>query len=121
MNNRNWARALAALLTEPTVERAAAACGLAQSTIYGYLRDPAFRAALQARQGDIIQAAVGALANLAGEAVGVLGEIVKDTEAGAAVRVRAALGILDQAARMAEFATLEERIRVLEQSLGGEK
>lgn len=120
MANRNWAKALAALLTEPTIERAAAACGLAQSTLYGYLRDPAFRAELQGRQGDIIQAAVGALANLAGEAVGVLGEIVKDTEAGPAVRVRAALGILDQAARLAEFATLEDRICELERRVNDE-
>jgi hypothetical protein len=114
----NQRRALAALLTEPTVVKAAAACELTERTLHNYLADDAFKAELRARQDQVINAATAALTGLAGTAIAALQGVLTDPEATPSARTRAALGILDQVQRLTTFADLEERIAALEGMFG---
>ena len=113
----NQRRALAALLGSSTIAQAADRAGLCESTIYGYLRDPSFKAALRARQDQTIAAAVAALSGLAGEAIDTLKGALVDKEATVSTRVRAALGVLDHVQRLTVFADLEDRVAQLEEKI----
>ena len=113
--SKNQARALRAILAHPTLTAAAAACGLATRTLYRYLSDPVFKAALRGRQDEVIAAAVAALAGLAGDAIRVLRDLLKDEGASPSTRARVALGILDRWQSLTTFADLEQRIAKLEE------
>lgn len=65
----NQKRALAALLTEPNIRRAALRCGLGENTLFRYLRNPVFQAALRARQDEILASVVAGLSGLSQDAV----------------------------------------------------
>lgn len=111
----NKKRALAALLSQPTIEKAAAACTLTTRTLYNYLADPDFRAALATEQERTIAAAVSALSGLAGNSIDALRDVITDKGVSPGVRVRAALGILGRLMDLKEFADLERRIAALEE------
>ena len=113
----NQRRALSALLTEPSIAKAAAACKLSERTLYNYLADAGFKAELRARQDRAINAATAALAGLAGNAIDALRGVLTDADATASARTRAALGILDQAQKLTKFADLEDRIAALEEKI----
>ena len=115
--NKNQRRALAALLAETTIRDAAKAAGLGETTLYRYLRDPDFRAELQARQSELIAAAVASLAGLTGDAVGTLRAAMADPNATTSAKVRAASLILDHVQKLTTFAELETRLAALEARL----
>ncbi len=113
----NKRKALTAIISTPTIPAAAAACGLCQRTLYNYLRDPVFREALSARQGEITSAATAAAADLTGRALAVLGELLDDPLTPPAVRARVALGAPGIAQRLIEQNDLQERISRLEERI----
>jgi len=112
-------RALTALMAAPSIEEAAAACGLGVRTIKRYLTDPAFRADLAALEA----AAMAQTARLAADAttramVG-LDAIAADASTPAGVRVSAWRVILDATLRLREAVVLEARVAVLEEAING--
>jgi len=121
--NPNQKRALAALLTQPSVAAAAKACGLAERTLYHYLAQPTFKAELRQRQDKVLAATTAALVGLSGEAVTALSEVLSNPTATDAVKVRAALGWLRHARESVELSALAERVTVLETKIlsGGAK
>ena len=110
----NQARAIQALLACATIEKAAEQAGLSGRTVYRYLNEPTFKAALRARQDQAIAAAVAALAGLAGQSIETLRGVMEDTEAAQGVRVRASLGVLSHIHDMIELRDLAERVAALE-------
>ena len=113
--SRNQKKALAALLAAPTVASAAAACKLTERCLYNYLADPTFKAELRRRQDETISAATAALSGLTGVAIETLRNVLADPDATHAVRVRAALGVLEQRRRIGELDDLSERVAALEE------
>ena len=113
----NQRRALEALLREPTVRAASAASNLNERTIYRYLRDPAFRAELRARQGEILTAATAALVGMSDT---MHAELCRIATAGESDSVRArAISIWAKHARdTLRLDELTERIGRLEELLG---
>jgi DNA mismatch repair ATPase MutS len=111
-------KALAALLSEPTVTAAAAKVGIGERTLHTWLREPAFDAAYTALRHDAVGLAVGRLQHATGSAVDALIEVLdtKDAPAPAAVRVSAAKVIIEYALRFRELDELESRIAQLEQA-----
>jgi hypothetical protein len=107
------AAAVAALLTERTVEAAAAKAGIAAPTLFRWLRDEAFGAAYRAARRAVVDSAIGGLQRLTVEAVGALQAVLTGAAADA-VKVRAALGVLDMAFRGVELADLADRVAGLE-------
>ena len=109
-------KALAALLSEPTVKAAAAKVGIGERTLHTWLHEPAFDAAYTAARHDAVGRAMGRLQHATGIAVDALIEVL-DTEytpAPAAVRVSAAKVIIEYAIRFRELDELESRIAQLE-------
>jgi len=107
--------AIGALLTNPTHEAAAKAAGVSESTLARWMRDPTFAAAVREARRRALEQALGALSAATAEAVETL-RVLLGAE-GEAVRVRAAVAILDHALRGAETQDLEERIAALEAAL----
>ena len=107
-------RALSALLTSKSVAEAAAATGLGERTIYRWLTDPAFRQALSAAEGDLIDAATRRLLTLQGTALDTLEAVLGDEDASAGVRIRAAQMVLDHLLKLRELRDIEQRLQALE-------
>src|ERR687885_1177622 len=107
---------IAALLTSPTIQDAAKAVGVSETTAHRWLRtDEAFTAAyLKARRAAVGQA-IARLQQLSSGAVAVLGQVAADKQAPASARVAAASKILDTAIKAVELEDLEARIAALEQ------
>jgi hypothetical protein len=107
--------AIRALLTNPTHEAAAKAAGVSESTLARWMREPTFAAAVREARRRALEQAMGALSAATAEAVETLRACLGAE--GEAVRVRAAVAILDHALRGAETQDLEERIAALETAL----
>lgn len=107
-------RAIACLLTEKSVVAAAVRAGVAENTLFGWLTQDAFRAALTEAEGQAIDASVRQLVGIASGAIDVLNTTMMDPKATASARVRAAQSVLDSLLKLRELRTLEERISRLE-------
>ena len=110
---------IAALLTSPTIQDAAKAVGVSETTAHRWLRtDEAFTAAyLKARRAAVGQA-IARLQQLSSGAVAVLAQVASDKQAPASSRVAAASKILEVAIKAVELEDLEARIAALEQQAG---
>jgi hypothetical protein len=88
---------------------------MGESTLWRWLRDPAFSAAYRQARTRMLEASINHLRNEAAGAVSVLTSIAKDEKCSPAARVSAARSILDLSIRTAELMDLEERLAALEQ------
>jgi hypothetical protein len=87
-------RAIAALLTEPSVKAAARAVGVGESSLRRWLSDPTFREALMAARVRALGATMVMLQGLGETAVATLREVMGDKTAHPGSRVKAALGAI---------------------------
>lgn len=111
-SNARWETAIEALLTTSTHKAAAEKAGIAERTLRGYLAAPAFLAMYRDARRRIVETAVGQLQQLCGQAVQAL---ERNMACGrAAVEVRAALGVLEQATAAIELGDVLSRIEALE-------
>jgi len=115
--SRNQKRAIRALLSCPSVRAAARACGLSVRTLYVYLEDDGFNAALRKEQDKLIASTTAALAGGAGQALETLVDVMTDKSATAAARVRAAVAWLKAWRDAATLDDLTQRIEALEATL----
>jgi hypothetical protein len=105
-------QAIACLLTEPTLQAAAAKAGISERTLQLWLTQLDFLAAYRGARGRVVEAAVAKLQRASGRAVGAL---ERNLTCGiAAAANRAALAILEQGHRLLDATELEERIAALE-------
>jgi hypothetical protein len=105
-------RAIAALLTCRTIAEAAAAVGIAERTLAGWLKVPAFASAYRAARRQVVELAVSRLQGVTGEAVDTLqGLLAAESES---VRLGAAKGILEFAQQAVAIGDLLERVEALE-------
>lgn len=109
--------AIAAILSTPTLQQAADQVGVTRRTLYRWLNQAEFRAALAEAQSDALGVVVARLAGLLGKALDVIG-LDLGLGVDGKVRLRAALGILGHYAALAEFLDLASRVAALEQSQG---
>jgi len=115
--NAKKRKALAALLACSTARGAAKAAGIGERTIWRYLGDPLFKRELRDLQDKAIMAAAASLSGLTGEAIETLRDVLSDAEASHSVKVRCALGILQERRRIGELDDLSERVGRLEEAL----
>ncbi len=105
---------LAALLVEPTNGLAAEKAGVSLATGQRWLRDPSFRAELRGAEVGVLEAVSRKATDMAIRALELLDEVIADTAQGAGIRVRAALGLLDQVVKLRAHADIEDRLTTLE-------
>jgi len=107
-------RAIAALLTWPTLARAAAQAGVSLRTLRGWLELPHFEAAFRAARARILDQTVTHLARLNVRAVRTLR---RNLNCGSAsVEVRAAVAVLELSLRLRETSELVDRLEALERA-----
>ncbi len=113
-------RALVALLTQPTKEKAAAAAGITSKTLRGYLDDPEFQAEYRKAFAELVEDATRKVQQTLDPAVAVLREIMEDRDENGQVRVTAARSVLEYGLKMTETTDVLSRLQELEAAIGGE-
>ena len=114
------ARAIEALLTAPTIDQAAESAGVARRTIYRWLDDAGFRAALSAAEGKNLDRVTRRLLLLADKALNALESVLDDPrQAGAGNKRLAAQAVLDQVVKLRELRNVEQRLASLEEVVYG--
>jgi hypothetical protein len=96
--SRKQEQAVAALLSEATVQTAAAQAGVSPSTLKRWLKEPDFCATYRQARRELVEGAVGRIQAATGQAVDTLLAVAKNG-AKDGDRVRAAVALLDHALR----------------------
>lgn len=104
-------------MTTRTVTAAAAQAKVTTRTIYRWLTDPDFKAALAAAEANVLAVTTRAVMAVMLAAVDTLKAAIDDPEAGHGVKVRAADLLLVHAPRLYELRTLEARLAALEEEV----
>lgn len=107
-------KALAALLTQPTKEKAASAAGIGLTTLKRYLADPEFQAEYQKAVSEMIEDAAAQAKQSLSPALSCLREIVEDGDETATARIQAARSILEYGLRLTEIADILKQLQELE-------
>ena len=113
-------KALVALLTHPTKEKAAAAAGITSKTLRSYLNDPEFQAEYRKAFAGLVADATRKVQQTLDPAVAVLREIMEDSNENGQVRVSAARSVLEYGLKMTEQTDILDRLTELEAAMGGE-
>jgi hypothetical protein len=104
-----------ALLTEPTLERAAKKCRIAVKTLWRWLQQPEFQARYREARRVLFKEALLHLQQCSEKAVWALTRNLQC--AVPSVEVKAALGILEHAIKASHLYELQDRVSELEASL----
>jgi hypothetical protein len=106
-----------ALAAGQTVRDAARAAGIGERTAGRRLADPAFRRRVCELRAEMVQRALGKMADGMAEAADTLRQLLRAE--GESVRLGAARSILELGNKLRESAELEERLAALEGRLAG--
>jgi hypothetical protein len=113
--SRKQESAIAALLSEPTVARAAAKAGVSPRALKGWLSLPGFQCAFREARRRVVDGAVAQMQRATGAAVRALRRNL--TAEKASDQIRAAQIILEGSIKAVELTNLVERIEDLERAL----
>lgn len=112
------ARAIAALLTSGTVSSAATTSGTAVRTLHRWLsEDESFKAALQDAESEILDGAARRLLSLHARAIDAVAAILDAEDAediSPALKLRAAVAVIDATGKLMALRRLEARVADLE-------
>jgi phage terminase small subunit len=111
-------RAIEALLSTGDVTAAAKEARVGKSSLYRWLREPVFLAAVREAETAALDELSRMLVRLGRPAVGTLAKAMSDPKAPWPTRVRAADASLARLLQLRELATLEARVTELERSVG---
>lgn len=114
---RKEEQAIAALIAEPTLEKAASRAGVSTSTIYRWLQDEGFQEAYRASRREVVNHAITRLQRATTTAVSTLEDVMRDATAPASARVSAARAVLEMAVEGIKRDDTERRITELERIL----
>lgn len=107
-------KAIAALLAEPTIKAAAAALGVGERTLHGWLDVPAFAIAYRVARRASVQHAIAQLQQASAIAVSTLVDLM--AFGSPAVRLGAASKVLDLTIKAVELEDLAARLAALEEA-----
>jgi AcrR family transcriptional regulator len=112
---------IAALLDSRGVAEAAEKAGVPVRTVYRWLQtDDAFKAALQAAEGELLDQAMRRLLQLQDTALTALHVVLVGRDTPPSARVAAAGRILDATLRLRELRSVEDRLAALEAAQQGD-
>ncbi len=114
-------RAIAALLTTKDVGSAAKEARIGERTLYTWLDNVSFRAALKQAEAHAIEKAVSLVSGMSQYAVSVIVSLMANERVSDGVRLRAAQTVLDQMVKLREYADLEARVAALEATVEAEE
>lgn len=111
-------KALLALLTSSTREKAASVAGITSKTLRGYLADPEFQAEYKKAFGNMVEDAARQAQQAIEPALSTLREIVEDGDETAPSRISAARSVLEYALKLTETTDILTRLDELEAAMG---
>jgi transposase len=117
--SRQQEQTIAALLACPSIQAAASQAGVAEKTVYRWLKEPAFATAYREARTAILEHAIVQVQQHTSTAVLTLRDVMQDTEGSSSARVSAARTVLELAFKILEVESLEQRIAELEDQLAG--
>lgn len=119
---RKKEKAIAGLLTTDTIEQAANVAGIAESTLYRWLREPGFLEQYRKARKTALDQAISTLQERSNAAARALVDIVENEEMPPSTRVAAAREILQTSIKGVERDDFESRLEQLEKMIiRGEK
>jgi len=119
---RKKEKAIAALLTTDTIEQAATVAGIAESTLFRWLKEPVFLEQYRKARKAAVDQAISTLQERANKAARALVDIAEDQEMPPSTRVAAAREILQASIKGIERDDFESRLEELERMvIRGEK
>ena len=110
-------KALLALLTNPTKEKAAAAAGITSKTLRGYLADPEFQAEYRKAFAGLVEDATRQAQQAIAPALSTLREVVEDSGEGSQFRISAARSILEYSLKLTEQNDILAKLQELEKAV----
>lgn len=110
-------KALLALLTNPTKEKAAAAAGITSKTLRGYLADPEFQAEYRKAFAGMVEDATRQAQQAIAPALSTLREVVEDSGEGSQFRISAARSILEYSLKLTEQNDIPAKLQELEKAV----
>jgi transposase-like protein len=114
---RKKEEAIAALLSQRSVEDAARVVDIGTRTLLRWLQMPEFQAAYRQARRDAFGQATARLQQASGAAVSTLLKVMVDQNTPASTKVRAADSVLNHSAKAIEIEDIEVRVAELERSL----
>lgn len=114
-------KALLALLTSPTREKAAAAAGITSKTLRSYLADPTFQEEYKLAFSGLVEDATRQAQQALEPALSTLRDIVEDADENAQARISAARSILEYSMKLTEATAILTRLDELEKRAGGKR
>ena len=118
---RKKEEAIAALLSQPSIDQAARVIGIAPKTLVRWLQMPEFKAAYHKARRDAFGQATARLQQASGAAVSTILKIMLDKDGPVASRLRAAESVVDHAAKAIEIEEIEARVSELERAAEASK
>ena len=115
---RAFVAALAAGLTQAEV---ASTVGVSERQCRRYMADPMVRAALTEAQGEVLGQVTRRMNAGGNLSLDTLQEVMADKAMSPSVRVRAAIGWLEQAWKARELVEIEQRLAALEEAVGAKR
>ena len=119
--SRKMGDAVAALLTQPSVDAATRSVGISVATLMRWQKEPKFQKALREARRAAFGQAIARLQQMSSAAVATLGKVMVDQGAPASTRVRAAECIINHAAKAIEIEDIEARVAELERAAESQK
>lgn len=113
--------AIAALLTQRSIQEAAKAVGIGEQTLLRWMKLPEFDAEYRKARRMAFRQAVSRLQQASGAAATTLTKVMVDPATPPAVKVRAAECILDHGLKAIEVEDIEARVTELERAAEGAK
>ena len=110
-------KALLALLTNPTKEKAAAAAGITSKTLRGYLADPEFQAEYRKAFAGMVEDATRQAQQAIAPALSTLREVVEDSGEGSQFRISAARSNLEYSLKLTEQNDILAKLKELEKAV----
>jgi hypothetical protein len=121
MRSKRQDEFIVALLEHPTLDKAAAALGISDVTLWRCLKKPEFAEAFRKARREAFSQSIARLQHASNAAVGTLLRVMTDREAPAASRVRAADVVLQTALRGMEIEDIDVRVTELEKAAAAVK
>jgi hypothetical protein len=111
-------KAIAALLSEPTLGKAAKAAGIGERTLYNWLNEPNFKAALRSAEKELLDNVTRRLAAGQVLALDTLQKLIQSARH-ESTKLRASVSWLELSLKFRDMQDIEDRLTALEAALHG--
>ena len=108
---------IAALLSNPTVKAAAAACGVSETVIYDRLRTKAFKEKYDTARREVLEQSAAFIQGMVSEAIQKMHDVMNDPNASQQVQLNAAEAITRNCLKLTEQADILTQLAELQKAV----